>query len=376
MTKPSAKIVDAVSKAKSRLLLDQPFFASIVLRRPIVFDTHTKTASMSARGTMRINPEFIKDMNVNQLQFLLAHEAMHYALDHFSRQGSRNGQAWNIACDQVINDTLIDAGVGEFIEGGVQLSGARNSSAEQLYQEPPEGSGGQGPGGIGEDLSGEDGPIDQAEAEALTAQIKVELLQAAKQAKAMGKLPSGVQRLIESIVNVRTPWHEILERHMTRMVRDDYSWQRPNRRTAHMGVYLPSKGYVPNMGEVVIGVDTSGSIGGPEIAEFQAHVNRILETCRPEKVTVLYCDAAVGSSEEYTVDELPIQFTKVTGGGGTAAKPVFDYIDAHGLEPECVVYLTDGYIPDLKEIVTNHPTVWLTTGSTDFPFGEVIKFER
>ena len=69
-------------------------------------------------------------LTVRQLMFLLAHEAMHYMLSHGLRRGHRDAKAWNIAADKVINDTLIDAKVGDFIDGGITLDGARDMAAE------------------------------------------------------------------------------------------------------------------------------------------------------------------------------------------------------------------------------------------------------
>jgi len=54
---------------------------------------------------------------------------------------------------------------------------------------------------------------------------------------------------------------------------------------------------------------------------------------------------------------------------------VFDYFDDNGIDPEVVVYLTDGY-GDQCHFTTPHETVWLTTANEDLKFGTVIKFEE
>jgi predicted metal-dependent peptidase len=161
---------------------------------------------------------------------------------------------------------------------------------------------------------------------------------------------------------------------MTAKIKDGYSWQRPNRRFVGVGTYLPGVNYVPKMGEVVIAVDTSGSIGGPEINMFNAQINRVLETCNPSKVHVVYCDSSVAGVEEFEPDDFPVRID-AKGGGGTAFKPVFDWVDNNIDECECVIYLTDGY-GDQNTFTTHHDTVWLTTHSTDFDWGTVIKFEE
>lgn len=366
-----------VGKAKSLLILDHPFFGTACTKRPIIYTDTVPTAAMSATGQMYMNVDFCAPLSVQQLMFLLAHEAMHYMLAHGLRRGHRDPQAWNVAADKVINDTLIDAGVGDFIDGGVTLDGAREMAAESLYDENDDGDG-QGPGGLGNDIgdpTDADGqPLDDATIHQLEAEAKIDAIQSAKAAKAVGKLPASIERIIEELVNVSTPWYDILERFMAGKIKDGYSWNRPNRRFIARNIYIPGTDYVPKMGPVVIGVDTSGSIGPDEIAMFNGHINRIIDTCNPEVVHVVYCDYDVAGVDEYTPEDFPVTI-QCKGGGGTSFKPVFDWIDTNAIDPECVVYLTDGY-GDQSEFTTNHETVWLTTGTEAFDWGHVIKFEE
>jgi predicted metal-dependent peptidase len=370
-----AEVERKVSKAKALLILDHPFFGTAVSRRPIKYGNEVSTAGMTATGQMMLNPAWVEPLTVKEIMFLLAHEAMHYMLAHALRRKHRNHNAWNVACDKVINDTLIDAGVGDFIDGGVTLTDGRNYASEELYDEADDDC----DGGIGKDVgdaTDENGQVlDDAQMKQLEAQSKIEAIQSAKLAKQAGKLPSSIERIIDDMVNVITPWHEKLERYMTSKVKDGYSWNRPNRRFVGQGIYLPGYDYVPRMGEVVLAVDTSGSLSSKELAYFNAHINRILETCLPEKVTVIYCDYDIGGTQEYTPDDLPIVLEPV-GGGGTSFKPVFDWLLNYQGEVECLIYFTDGWgdQDDLDEPAVD--TVWLTTDREEFPFGEVITFDK
>jgi len=282
--------------------------------------------------------------------------------------------AWNVACDKVINDTLIDAKVGDFIDGGITLDNGRSYASEELYDEDDNDL---GQGGIGQDVgdaTDDDGQaLDDSQIHALEAQAKIDTIQSAKAAQSSGKLPESIKRLVDDMINVVTPWHEKLERYMHAKVRDGYSWNRPNRRFVGQGMYLPGYDYIPRMGEVVVAVDTSGSLNSKDLSHFTAHINRIMETCLPEKVTVIYCDYDIGGIREYTPDELPITLEPV-GGGGTSFKPVFDWLDSYAGEVECLVYFTDGWGDqnDLDEPAID--TVWVTTDKDTFPFGEVITF--
>jgi len=371
-----AEVERKVSKAKALLILDHPFFGTAVSRRPIKYGIEVSTAGMTATGQMLLNPAWVEPLTVKEIMFLLAHEAMHYMLAHALRRKHRNHNAWNVACDKVINDTLIDAGVGDFIDGGVTLTEGRNYASEELYDENDDDI---GDGGIGYDVGDivdENGqPLDESQIHQLEVQAKIDTIQSAKVAKQSGKLPASIERIVDEMVTVITPWHEKLERYMTSKVKDGYSWSRPNRRFVGQGMYLPGYDYTPRMGELVLAVDTSGSLSSEELAYFNAHINRIMETCLPEKVTVIYCDYDIGGTQEYTPDDLPIVL-KPVGGGGTSFKPVFEWLLTYEGEVECLIYFTDGWgdQDELEEPAVD--TVWLTTEREKFPFGEVIKFDK
>ena len=375
-----AEVERKVSKAKALLILDHPFFGTTVSRRTIKYGDEVPTAGITATGQIMLNPEWVEGLKIKEIMFLLAHEAMHYMLAHALRRKHRDHTAWNVACDKVINDTLTDADVGTFIDGGILEHGARHKASEELYDEADDD---MGSGGIGADIgdaTDENGmKLDDAQMKNIEAQCKIEAIQNAKMAKQAGKLPSSIERIVDEMVNVVTPWHEKLERYMSAKVRDGYSWNRPNRRFVGQGMYLPGYDYVPRMGEVVIAVDTSGSLNEKDLALFSGHINRIVDTCTPEKITVLYCDYAIGGTTEYTPDDLPIVL-KPVGGGGTSFKPVFKWLDSYDGEVEWLIYFTDGWGDqdhlDQLSITGKIDTVWLTTDKEDFPFGEVITFNE
>lgn len=377
-----AEVERKVGKAKSLLILDHPFFGSAVSRRPIIYTYNIPTAAMAATGQMYINPLFVEQgcdgetpLTVKNLMFLLAHEALHYMLSHALRRQYRDPKAWNMAADKVINDTLIDAKVGDFIEGGVTLRDARNYATEELYDENDDG-GGQGPGGIGNDVGSatdENGSaLDESTRHQIEAQAKIEAVQCAKAAKAVGKLPGGIERMIDDLVSVKTPWEDILERYMTAKIKDGTTWSRPNRRFLGGGMYLPGIDYKPQMGTVVLGVDTSGSVGQDELNLYAANVNRIIELCRPEKVIVLYCDSAVAHVDEYTPDDFPVKLVP-HGGGGTDMTQIFRWQHENGVDPEITVVLTDGYTPYGED--PGHDVIWAMTSDQEAPYGVTIPVE-
>lgn len=382
-----------LNKAKVKLALHQPFFGQIVLGRKIYLEDHVPTAYVTPRGRIHVGVRFIHDKTVSQVVFLLAHEAMHYAMLHPLRRAHRYHRKWNIACDAVINDTLKESKVGDFIEGGIDMPGSRQKTSEKVYEEMPDDPGGggkgQGQGGGGynpgtgfDDLAEDDGDgsgaMDSATAREIEENVRTEIAAAAQVAKSQGKMPAGLKRMVDEIINPITPWHILLERFMTNFIKGGISWRRPTRRGLGCGIYLPSQDLIPKMGPVVIVVDTSGSIGPKELQHFLGHVNAIIEKCRPEMVYVMPCDAEVHRVVELTLDDLPItedMAKKMSlGGGGTSFKPPFRKVKKLGIEPDALIYLTDMY-GDFPPDAPRYPVMWLSTAGIDkAPFGDVILY--
>jgi len=373
-----------ISDAKASLVITNIFFGSAGSRRPIILSDDIPTACVYATGQIKINPHFADRLTRSELVFLIAHECCHWLFGHFRRLSDRDPKLWNIAGDKWINATLKVYKVGDMPKGGIDAPGSEQYSTEELYEEleRDQRSGGGTDGGSGDPMGGDLNPdqtdadgnkLSKDELEAASQEATATLIQSAKLAKDAGNMPAGLVELVEAFTQVRTPWHRILANRMTRLIREGKTWKRPNRRHVHRGVYLKGPDRLPKMGTIVVGADSSNSVSMEEWKVFGGHFNRILETCQPEKVVVIYCDAEVQKVEEYTPDDFPVQFNRY-GSGGTKFKPVFEEIDERGIKPEVVVYLTDGE-GDQHHFTSDHPTVWLTTACTDFPWGEVVKFD-
>jgi predicted metal-dependent peptidase len=364
-----------ISKAKTQIVLQHPFWAVILLKRKLILGYTIPTACIDRRSQITINPRWAKDFTVAQLQFLLCHEVGHEVFDHINRRGARNPGKWNKAGDAVINDLLKECKVGEFIEGGVDMPGSKDKTTDQIYNELPDddgkGNGGGGPGGIGNDIDDSGSPMTQEEIDAHSGQLRVELAQAAQAAKMAGKLPGVLEELVAELLSVKTPWYDILLRYMNSFTAQDYSWARPNRRFIGAGDYLPSTGRAPTMGAVVIQVDISGSITQKELAYYNGHMQAIMEQCRPEVIHVIYTDTQVQRHEEFALgEEFALNFYS---GGGTSMPAGFDWAAQEGIEPEVFITLTDGFTGWGE--APGYPVIWCISSDQVAAHGETIHFD-
>lgn len=349
-------MIDKLTKAKTQIILYHPFVASILLRHDIEVSNHVPTAGIDRNGKIYVNPDFIEPLSVQQVVFLLWHEVFHRLMMTHIRQENRDARLWNIANDAVINETLMKDGIGEFIEGGVRYPGGDTKSAEKIYEEmadkqgeQPDGPGGypgdgesEGPSGIGLDVLDEGEPLDESQKRQIEAEIKEEIASAAQAAKSAGKMPGGIGRLIDELLNPKTPWHEILERWLLQKQKNDYSWAKANRRYIAQGLYMPSLDGV-GMGEIALVIDTSGSVSPHELAHFWANIRKIAEDLHPTAIHMVNVDTQVSSVLTFT--DLPDKAPAFGGGGGTDMRVGIRYVEQELGHVDCMVLLTDGYTP-------------------------------
>ncbi len=390
-----------IQKARTALVLDHPFFGSLLFR---LKDCECRSIQTMATDGLSLyyNPEFVETLNAATLAGTLAHEVMHPALRHHVRRSGRDPKRWNMACDYAINPLLVDAGLN--LPEGVLLDNRfREMSAEQIYnlleseasqdsgREDEEGELGANKsnteqsstgdanepsapmteGGIGQVL---DAPLPDEETPTIEEQVRewdIAVNQATTVARQAGKIPAGLNRTLEGAADAAVDWRELLRRQWSDTISADYSWMRPNRRHLWTGLYLP--GVVrEGVGEVAIAVDCSGSVSGRQLRLFEAEVRSILEGQRPERVYVLYFDAVVQKVETYEAGQR-IDLNPV-GGGGTEFGPCFEWLNDQGIRPQTLVFLTDLY-GSFPPSAPPYPVLWASTGSQKAPFGEVIPMQ-
>ena len=100
---------EKITKAKAGLILDQPFFGSLVLRLGMKECPYIPTAMVNGVD-IRYNPDWVDTMTLEQTKGLLAHEVMHCALKHHVRRQGREPGKWNWACDYAIHPLLEKSG--------------------------------------------------------------------------------------------------------------------------------------------------------------------------------------------------------------------------------------------------------------------------
>jgi predicted metal-dependent peptidase len=251
----------------------------------------------------------------------------------------------------------------------------RNETADGAGRNGEPSDDGRGAAGSdAEPERGEDGadappPLTPDERETLQVQWQQRMAGAAQQAMQAGKLRGELKRMIDHLLQPQLPWRMLLARYMNSLTREDYSWSRPSRRE---GDYI-----MPSLRshqlDLVVAVDTSGSIKDGEMQEFIDEVDALKAQVRA-RITLLPCDAALceGAPFEFEPWEQFRRPERVGGGGGTSFRPVFQWVEKAGLRPDLLVYFTDadGQFPDREP---PYPVIWLVKGRSPIPWGQRIQ---
>lgn len=336
--------------------------------RTVTDDPMIPTACTNGRDEM-YDRTFVSKLNDAELRFLILHEVYHKLFKHlhiWRHLYDEDPDLANRANDYVINIKIVDDNddrfatmTGELSKGcldekyrGMDSAQVYNLLRKQQRQNPPVG--GNTGGGGSSKLQGQQ-PFDQHDwdgAQELTADEKRELArdldEAIRQgALVAGKMGSGGDRDLEELLQPQVNWREALREFIqdTCAGKDYSTYRKPNRRYLSSGIYMPS-GVTEQVGELILAIDTSGSIGNHELSAFLSEVKSICDTVHPDGIRLLYWDTQICRDEKYDsqdLDEL-VKSTKPKGGGGTDVTCVTDYIREHNINAQACIVLTDGHL--------------------------------
>lgn len=397
------KAVDLIIKAKVKLMEKQPFFSYLILNlnegAEIPQNMRMPTANINYKGEMTYNPEWIdsfkakyQNQELEKVEGVLGHEVLHISLGHVFRIGNRVLEIYNVACDIVVNNMLQANGFSllpgsegyiephdnqiELYDGKIVIKDIDKKFVESVYDElykqykdndmikevmvsgygiPGKGKGKKGIGNGPKSMdsheygkgAGSSAKEKRAE-EALAEKWAERMVSAANHAKAQGKLPAGMSRIIDKLLNKKLNWRSLLYRYITNSIQFDVSWQKFSKRSIATKCWMP--GPLKENIDVVYAIDTSGSISQEELSSFLSEMVSLGKSFANIEITALFCDAALHQKYVVRNGNIPsILSERITGGGGTSHKPIMDFINKEKPHSKCLICLTDGY-SDLEQV--------------------------
>jgi len=396
-------IIDKLTTARVGLLLKAPFFGNMATRMRLIDASEwCPTAATDGRNFF-YNKKFIEKLSVKKLEFLFGHEICHCVFDHFGRVGSRDRQLSNIAQDFAVNQILVDERIGDKItEVKICLdSKYRGMAWEEIYDElmknvktmsmedyikqlgdlldehinEDSGSGQDGKEG---DKDGKGRPgMTKAEAQAIKDEIKEAMIQSAAAAGA-GKTPAGIMRLIKDMTEPKINWRDLVRQEIQSIVRNDYSFTRPNRKSMHSGAILPGMKEATTI-DIGISIDMSGSIGTEDATTFLSEVKGIMDQYEDFKVNLWCFDTEIYNHKEISHDNSEdLLDYEPQGGGGTDFEVNWEFMKDQGIQPKKFIMFTDGYPCGGWGDEDYCDTIFIVKGnvSAESPFGQTVIYEK
>jgi len=374
-------------------LMRQPKFAFysgiLMMGRMTVEDEGVPTAYTNGRER-KFGRQFVKILKDKELAFVVLHECMHDLYMHMTvwrKLYDENPSLANRACDYVINLELVlldpqETFVAMPRDKDGKLMGCLDKrfakmNSKQVFdilkkEEEEEGGGGKGEGeGFDEHGWDEAKGRSKEEQEAIAKDIDRAVRQGLVALKKAGKGAGDISRELEELVAPKVDWREELREFVKSVCRAPHvsSWRRANRRFLAGGGDGGADTYMPSLigetvGRLVIGIDTSGSIGGAELAKFLSEVKSIADDVNPEQIDLVYWDTRIAAHEVYEQSSMSdlVQSTKPRGGGGTSPSCVTDWLNKEKLVPECSIILTDGCVGGDWGGDWPSPVLWCVVG--------------
>ena len=402
MTDP---IIEKLTTARVGLLLKAPFFGNMATRMPLIDASDwCPTAATDGRG-FYYNREFVDKLSTKKLEFLFGHEICHAIFDHIGRIGSRHRTLSNIAQDYAVNQILVDEKIGDKIDE-VQICydpKYRGKAWEEIYDElfdeaeqnaksledlmeelgdvldehlkegdaPGEGDGKEGKG------KGDRPSISKEEAQKIRDEIKEAMIQSAAAAGA-GKVPGQIQRMIKDLTEPKMDWREILRMNIQSIIRNDYSFSFPNRKSWHTGAILPGMRNDETI-DVAVAIDMSGSIGDEDAKVFLSEIKGIMDQYEDYRIEIWCFDTEVYNHQTFSHDDGDALLDyEPMGGGGTDFMVNWTYMKERDIVPKKFIMFTDGYPWGEWGIDDYCDTLFIVKGNerAEAPFGQTVIYER
>jgi predicted metal-dependent peptidase len=396
------KAIDILITARVRLLLRHPFFGNMATRMKLV-DASSWCGTLATDGrTFYYNVGFVNKLTMTEAEFGFAHEVLHNVFDHMGRRESRDPQLSNIAADYAANQILVDEKIGtvpKFIKI-FQDNKYRGMSYEEIYDEIYEKAqkidmktlgellDEHMDGDEGDDGGGDEGDEDEngnkkgrpkltpEEKKQIRDEIKEAMISAMQNTEA-GRMPAGIQRLIKDFTEPKMDWREMLRMNIQSILKSNFSFSRPNRKSQHCGAVLPGMTNDETV-DVSVAIDMSGSISDKMAKDFLSEVKGIMDEYVDFTLDLWCFDTQVYGYHKFTGDTADeINHYECKGGGGTDFDVNFEFMKEQGIEPKKFIMFTDGYPCGSWGDENYCETLFIIHGNESIkaPFGQVAYYK-
>ncbi len=420
--------------SRMRILLNNGFYGLLLMHMILALDEKCNTAATDGYR-IYFGPKFLDEISDSELDFVMMHEILHVVLQHCLRDGARDAELFNVACDIVVNSNILLANnmdsksitlrkygesmhlapnkeegykytaeeVYEMLQAGPGLGGNKNKSNSSgmstvgSSQNPKEQRGKNGGFILGraekkQGQKSDDGGWDDhtrwtiMEEDTSLRDVWVkrtidaaEAIEIQEASNTRGILPLFAKRLLKELRNPQTDWRTVLADFIQEEI-CDYSFSPPDRRFDSSPFYLPDfNGTEIAVSDILFMVDTSGSMSDDMITAAFSEIKGAIDQFDGKLRGWLgFFDAAVIEPVAFeTIEEF--QVIHPAGGGGTDFQIIFEYVHQHMKDnlPASIIILTDGYAPFPNQALSDGiPVLWLLNNEeVNPPWGKISRIK-
>ena len=362
------KIIEKLTTARIGLLLRHPFFGNLATRMKLIDATDWCNTLATDGRNFYYNNDFVNKLTPKQAEFGFAHEVLHNIFDHMGRRDTRDPMLSNIAADYAANQILKDERIGE-VPDWIKIfqdNKYRGMSYEEIYADLEKDAikiditelgellddhldgDEESPGGGSDEEKDKEGngngrpKLTAEEKKQIRDEIK-EAMVAAAQSAGAGKVPAGIARYIQVFTEPKMDWRQMLRMNIQSILKSNFSFSRPNRKSQHSGAILPGMLNEETI-DVSVAIDMSGSISNKQAQDFLSEVKGIMDEYKDFKLDLWCFDTEIYNYAKFTGDSSDeIHDYEVKGGGGTDFEANWNFMKEEGIEPKRFIMFTDGY---------------------------------
>ena len=362
------KIIEKLTTARIGLLLRHPFFGNLATRMKLIDATDWCNTLATDGRNFYYNNDFVNKLTPKQAEFGFAHEVLHNIFDHMGRRDTRDPMLSNIAADYAANQILKDERIGE-VPDWIKIfqdNKYRGMSYEEIYADLEKDAikiditelgellddhldgDEESPGGGSDEEKDKEGngngrpKLTAEEKKQIRDEIK-EAMVAAAQSAGAGKVPAGISRYIQVFTEPKMDWRQMLRMNIQSILKSNFSFSRPNRKSQHSGAILPGMLNEETI-DVSVAIDMSGSISNKQAQDFLSEVKGIMDEYKDFKLDLWCFDTEIYNYAKFTGDSSDeINDYEVKGGGGTDFEANWNFMKEEGIEPKRFIMFTDGY---------------------------------
>lgn len=370
-----------LEKALKKLIYKDPFYGLFLLNIDKQYSTEIDTAAVARNGIncrLLINKNFWDSLPDEQQIFILKHEVGHIMFKHFFIMSDcTNHEIANIAEDAEINQYLDNQWPNCITPQKLQLPerlGSREYYRRLINNQSPMVNITYGACNIGDigdrfddhskwgsskDSNKSDGfgDLSEAEKDLISQQIDYITKNTAEQTvKQRGTIPGCFQNYIDELFKQKPAifnWKKYFRRLIGTSISIDLKKTRKKE-----SIRFPDSSAVKyrKKSNVLICVDTSGSVNNNEICDFFSEINHIFKA----NVNIDICESDAAVERVYRYNG---KWDKsITGRGGTSFDPAIQYFNEHR-DYTILIYFTDGFAPLPSLRIRNNNIIWVITSN-------------